>query len=62
MRTTLEKIVHHVGTIHGQDISNELLNRTTVILPEPTHTQAVLAKHLARKARGIIQQKRTSDA
>jgi hypothetical protein len=27
MRTTWEKIVHHVGTIHGQNISNELLNR-----------------------------------
>ncbi len=24
MRTTWEKIVHHVGTIYGHDISNEL--------------------------------------
>jgi hypothetical protein len=27
MRTTWEKTVHHVGTIHGHDTSNELQNK-----------------------------------
>jgi hypothetical protein len=33
MRTTWEKIVHHVGAIYGQDISNKLQqNKKTVII------------------------------
>ncbi len=35
MKNTWEKIVHHVGTIHGEDISNELLNRTAIVIPKP---------------------------
>ena len=27
IRTTWEKLVHHIVTIHGQNISNELLNK-----------------------------------
>jgi hypothetical protein len=42
MRTTWEKIVHHVGTIYGHDISNELQNKKTAINDEPKHTQDVL--------------------
>ena len=36
MQTTFEKIVNHVGTIYGIDISSELLNSTLNVLPEPT--------------------------
>ncbi len=43
MRTTWEKIVHHVGTIYGHDISNELLNKKTVVIDKPVHPQDVLA-------------------
>jgi hypothetical protein len=45
MRTTWEKIVHHVGTIDGHDISNELLNKKTVLILEPEYTLEVLKKH-----------------
>jgi hypothetical protein len=33
MRNTWEKITHHVGTIYGHDISNELQNKTKVTIP-----------------------------
>jgi hypothetical protein len=41
MRTTWEKIVHHVGTIYyGHDISNKLQNEKTVVITKPKHAQA----------------------
>jgi hypothetical protein len=55
MRTTWEKFVHHVGTIHGHDISNELLNKKTVIIEKPTHTQDVLDKHESRVIRHDVR-------
>ena len=62
MRTTLEKTVHHVGTTHGQDISNELLNRRTVTIPEPVHTQEVLDKHAENVNRNMTQHTRIKEA
>jgi hypothetical protein len=62
MRTTWEKIVHHVGTIYGQDISNELLNKKTVNLPEPAYAQAVLDKHTIKVARYATQHVRIMEA
>jgi hypothetical protein len=62
MRTTWEKIVHHAGTIYGHDISNELQNRKTLTIEEPTHTQAVLQKHAEREARRLTQQARLATA
>ena len=44
-RTTWEKIVHHVGTIHGHDISNELLNRREIPIPKPEYAQGILDQH-----------------
>ena len=49
MRTSWEKIVQYVGTTYGQDISNELQNKTTVTLAEPIHTPTVLARHAIRE-------------
>jgi hypothetical protein len=49
MRTSWEKIVQYVGTTYGQDISNELQNKTTVTLAEPIHTPTVLARHTIRE-------------
>ena len=45
MRTTWEKLVHHVLTIHGHDIINELQNKKNVNIPKPDHTQDVLYGH-----------------
>jgi hypothetical protein len=49
MRTTWEKIVQYVGTTYGQDICNELQNKTMVTIPQPTHTTDVLNRHQARE-------------
>jgi hypothetical protein len=46
MRTSWEKLVQFVGTNYGQDISNELQNKMTVTLPEPTHMDAVMQRHM----------------
>ena len=45
IRTTWENLVHNFGTIHGQDISNKLLNKKTVIISKPDHTQYILYEH-----------------
>ena len=37
VRNTWEKLVHHVGKIHGHDISKKLLNNKTVIIPNLDH-------------------------
>jgi hypothetical protein len=49
MRTSWEKLAQYVGTSYGQDISNELQNKITVILVEPVHTDDVLLKHSLRE-------------
>ena len=45
IRTSWKNLVQHVGKIHGHDIINELLNKRTVIIPKPDHTQNELDKH-----------------
>jgi hypothetical protein len=49
MRTSWEKLAQYVGTNYGQDISNKLQNKITVILVEPVHTDDVLLKHSLRE-------------
>jgi hypothetical protein len=50
MRTSWEKITEYIGTTYGQGIiSNELQNKTTVSIAEPTHTPAVLQRNAARE-------------
>jgi hypothetical protein len=49
MRTSWEKLVQYVGTNYGQDISNKLQNKITVILVEPVHTDDVLLKQSLRE-------------
>jgi hypothetical protein len=49
MCTSWEKLAQYVGTNYGQDISNELQNKITVILAEPVHTDDVLFKHGLRE-------------
>ncbi len=62
MRTTWEKLVHHVGTIYGHDISNELQNKKTVTIAKPEHSVEVLAKHQDRVTRHNSQQQRLMSA
>jgi hypothetical protein len=50
MRTSWEKLVQYVGTNYGQDISNELQNKTPVDIPEPTHSDEVMLWHMQREA------------
>ena len=45
MRTTCKNIVHHVGTIHGHDISNKLQKKKTVVIPKMKHTKNALDEH-----------------
>jgi hypothetical protein len=45
MQTSWEKLVQFMGTNYGQDISNELQNKTPVTLTKPVHTPEVLARH-----------------
>ena len=54
MRTTWEKLVHYVGTIHEHEISNELLNKNTLIIPKPEHTQDALDEHQLSTKKGNI--------
>jgi hypothetical protein len=62
MRTTWEKTVHHMGAIYGHEISNELLNKKTVIIPEPAYTQEVMDKHDLQELRHKSQQQRLAKA
>lgn len=57
-RTTLDQVVHCVGTKHGQDISTELDTRSLVLFPETEHDQKLLSKHelaVAKKKRHKIR-------
>ena len=45
MRTSWEKLVQYVGTSYGHDISSELQNKLTVVLPEPEYNPAILTRH-----------------
>jgi hypothetical protein len=49
IRTSWENLAQYVGTNYGQDISNELQNKITVILVEPVHTDDVFLKHSPRE-------------
>ncbi len=49
MRTMQEKIGEYVGIKYGEDIANELTNKTTVIIPPPVY---IIAIHLLPKEIG----------
>jgi hypothetical protein len=49
MQTLWEKLVQYVGTSYGQNISNELQNKVTVIFAEPIHSPTVMARHATRE-------------
>jgi hypothetical protein len=45
MRTMQEKIAQYVGIKYGEDIANELTNKTTVTIPPPVYSAAILLRH-----------------
>ncbi len=45
MRTTQEKIGQYVGIKYGEDIANKLTNKTTVTIPPPMYSTAILLRH-----------------
>ena len=47
MRTSWEKLTQYVGTTYGQDIRNDLENKTPINFTEPNHSAAVLVRHAA---------------
>ena len=50
MRTSREKLVQHVGTKYGQDISNDLNNKLKVNIVIQVHSNDVLVGHATREA------------
>ena len=49
MQNTLKMLVKHIGNLYGQDIANEINNRTVVTIAKPKHNRAVLLAHAAKK-------------
>ena len=49
MRKTWEKLVQHVGTKYGQDIRNEMQNKTVVNITEHLQAPQVLLSHATQK-------------
>jgi hypothetical protein len=45
MRTTQEKIGQYVSIKYGEDIANELTNKTMVTIPPPVYSTAILLRH-----------------
>ena len=45
LRTTWDNLVHHIGKIHGHNISNGLMNKKTLVITKPYHYQDSLDEH-----------------
>jgi hypothetical protein len=45
MCNTQEKIGQYVGIKYGEDIANKLTNKTTVTIPPPVYSTAILLRH-----------------
>ncbi len=45
MCTTQEKIGQYVGIKYGEDIAKKLTNKTTVTIPPPVYSTAILLRH-----------------
>ena len=49
MQNTLNILVKHIGTLYGQDIANEIGNRTVVTITKPKHSRALLLAHAVKE-------------
>jgi hypothetical protein len=56
MQTSWEKITECVGTARGQDISDELQNKTAVVITEPVHAPAVLLRNQTQEVAVRVSQ------
>ncbi len=45
MRTMQEKTGQYIGIKNGEDIANELTNKTTATIPPPMYSTAILLRH-----------------
>jgi hypothetical protein len=45
MRIMQEKIAQYIGAKYGEDIANELQNKTKVVIPTPAYAIATLTCH-----------------
>ncbi len=45
MQITQEKIAQYIGAKYGEDIANELQNKTRVVLSAPTYSSATMTRH-----------------
>ena len=62
MRTMQEKIAQYVGIKYGEDIANELTNKTTVTVAPPVYSAAILLRHQEWEAHVRKKQKNTKTA
>ena len=62
MRTTQEKISQYVGVKYGEDIANELTNKTTVVVAPPVYSAAIMQRHLEWEAHVRRKQEKTKVA
>jgi hypothetical protein len=62
MRTTQEKIAQYVGIKYGEDIANEISNKTTVKVAPPVYSAAIMLRHQEWEAHVRKKQKNTKTA
>jgi hypothetical protein len=64
MHTTQEKISQYVGVKYGygEDISNKLTNKTTVVVAPPVYSAAIVQRHLEWEAHVRKKQRKTKVA
>lgn len=59
MRTTQEKISQYVGVKYGEDIANELTNKTTVVVAPPVYSASIVQRHVEWEAHVRKKQRKT---
>ena len=62
MKTALEKIANHVGTIYGQDISTEIMTKKRVVINKPEYSEQAKQDHAAETNRIKAQLERKKKA
>ena len=62
MQKTWEKIVHHVGTIYGHEIRNELHKKMKVLISNTEYTENLQLKHKQHGKLLNLQSARLSEA
>jgi hypothetical protein len=58
MQITQEKIQQYIGVKYGEDIANELKNRTTVVIDPLEYSPAIKARHVEYEA--LVRQKQST--